>query len=94
MIDLPAVLLGLFSPVESQPLDVLISTQTAAPSFEVKLAAGPFEQMRGLMFRPSLQEGQGMLFHYQSEQYVQFWVWMFGSMDQQVGRKPISLVNY
>lgn len=77
MIDpsiIPAVFFGLFSAVDPQPLEISITTQTKTLSYEVELADSPFEQIRGLMFRPSLKEDGGMLFHYNSAQSVQFWM--------------------
>jgi hypothetical protein len=77
MIDpsiIPAVFFGLFSAADPQPLNVSITTQTETLSLEVELADSPFEQLRGLMFRQSLKEDGGMLFHYSSAQPVQFWM--------------------
>jgi uncharacterized protein len=40
----------------------------------VEIADGPFEQQRGLMYRTSLGEDRGMLFVFQREQPLTFWM--------------------
>ena len=40
----------------------------------VEIADGSFEQMRGLMHRTALGEDRGMLFVYQEEQVLSFWM--------------------
>jgi len=40
----------------------------------VEIADGPFEQMRGLMYRTALGQDRGMLFVYEVEQYLSFWM--------------------
>jgi uncharacterized membrane protein (UPF0127 family) len=40
----------------------------------VEIADGPFEQQRGLMYRTSLGEDRGMLFVFQREQPLSFWM--------------------
>ena len=40
----------------------------------VEIADGPFEQQRGLMYRTSLGEDRGMLFVFQREQQLSFWM--------------------
>ena len=42
--------------------------------FSVELAANQEAQARGLMFRKELPEGHGMLFDFQREQEVSFWM--------------------
>jgi uncharacterized membrane protein (UPF0127 family) len=42
--------------------------------FAVELATTPEEQAKGLMFRRSLPEGQGMLFDFHQEQPTSFWM--------------------
>lgn len=42
--------------------------------FEVELAVTPAERARGLMFRESLPAGRGMLFVFESEQPLSFWM--------------------
>jgi len=42
--------------------------------FSVELALTPAEQSRGLMFRPALPEGHGMLFVYPEPRRAQFWM--------------------
>lgn len=43
-------------------------------SFAVELADSPEERARGLMFRPALEPGSGMLFVYESPRRAQFWM--------------------
>jgi|GEM_PF-3414813 len=77
MIDLsiiPAIFFGLVSASDPQPIVISITTQTDLQHFEVELADSSFEQIRGLMFRASLQKGGGMLFQYRSAKPVQFWM--------------------
>ena len=40
----------------------------------VEIADGHFEQMRGLMYRTALGRDRGMLFVYDVEQYLSFWM--------------------
>jgi uncharacterized membrane protein (UPF0127 family) len=42
--------------------------------FSVEMAANDEERARGLMFRKELPEGRGMLFDFQREQDVSFWM--------------------
>jgi uncharacterized membrane protein (UPF0127 family) len=43
-------------------------------AFQVELATNDQERERGLMFRKELPEGQGMLFDFQRDQPVAFWM--------------------
>jgi uncharacterized protein len=51
-----------------------IVTSSGVHAFSVELATNDAERARGLMFRKSLPEGHGMLFDFQTEQQVQFWM--------------------
>jgi hypothetical protein len=51
-----------------------IVTSSGVHAFSVELATDDAERARGLMFRKSLPEGHGMLFDFQTEQPVQFWM--------------------
>src|SRR5262245_43449217 len=55
-----------------QPLE--IATKSGVRTFAVEMALTPEEQARGLMFRRSLPEGQGMLFDFRREQELSFWM--------------------
>ena len=55
-----------------QPLE--IATKSGVRTFAVEMAVTPEEQARGLMFRRSLPEGQGMLFDFQRDQELSFWM--------------------
>jgi uncharacterized protein len=51
-----------------------ITTSSGVHAFSVELATNDAERARGLMFRKSLPEGHGMLFDFQTDQPVQFWM--------------------
>jgi uncharacterized protein len=51
----------------------IVSSNGVHP-FEVELASNDAERERGLMFRKSLPEGQGMLFDFKRDQPVSFWM--------------------
>jgi len=51
-----------------------IVTRTGVHAFSVELATNTAERAVGLMFRKELPEGHGMLFDFQTEQQVQFWM--------------------
>lgn len=55
-----------------QPLEIV--SKTGVHPFAVELALTPKEQERGLMFRKSLPEGQGMLFDFKEERPLTFWM--------------------
>jgi uncharacterized membrane protein (UPF0127 family) len=57
---------------DMQPLE--IASKTGVHAFSVEMALTPEEQARGLMFRRSLPEGQGMLFDFKREQELSFWM--------------------
>jgi uncharacterized membrane protein (UPF0127 family) len=56
----------------SDTIDIV--TRSGVHAFSVELATNAAEQERGLMFRKELPEGHGMLFDFQTEQQVQFWM--------------------
>ena len=51
-----------------------IVTSSGVHAFSVELATNEAERARGLMFRKELPEGHGMLFDFQTDQPVQFWM--------------------
>ena len=51
-----------------------IVTRSGVHAFSVELATNTADRERGLMFRKELPEGHGMLFDFQTEQQVQFWM--------------------
>lgn len=51
-----------------------IETGTGAHVFQVETADAPEERARGLMFREELPPDRGMLFLYESERRVAFWM--------------------
>jgi uncharacterized membrane protein (UPF0127 family) len=53
---------------------VEIASKTGVHAFQVEMAITPEEKEHGLMFRRELPEGQGMLFDFQFDQNVAFWM--------------------
>jgi uncharacterized protein len=51
-----------------------IASKTGVHSFAVELATNDDERSRGLMFRKELPEGRGMLFDFEHEAPVAFWM--------------------
>jgi uncharacterized membrane protein (UPF0127 family) len=51
-----------------------VVTRSGVHAFSVELATNAAERAVGLMFRKELPEGHGMLFDFQEEQPVQFWM--------------------
>ncbi|MGB6543332.1 MAG: DUF192 domain-containing protein [Xanthobacteraceae bacterium] len=51
-----------------------IITRTGVHPFAVELATNEAERARGLMFRKELPDGQGMLFDFEREEPVSFWM--------------------
>ncbi len=51
-----------------------IASKTGVHAFQVEMAITPEEKEQGLMFRRELPEGQGMLFDFQFDQNVAFWM--------------------
>jgi uncharacterized protein len=51
-----------------------IVTSSGVHAFSVELATTEADRARGLMYRKSLPDGHGMLFDFQTEQPVQFWM--------------------
>ena len=57
---------------EMKPLEII--TKSGVQVFSVELAKTDEERMRGLMYRTSLPDGQGMLFDFSPEQNVSMWM--------------------
>jgi len=74
--------IGLFAllPIATSPTPaadvqtVEIASKSGVHAFSVEMALTPEEQARGLMFRRSLPEGQGMLFDFKRDQDLSFWM--------------------
>jgi uncharacterized membrane protein (UPF0127 family) len=58
--------------VEQQTLE--IASKTGVHVFAVELAVTDEERSRGLMFRRSVPEGQGMLFDFKRDQDISMWM--------------------
>jgi uncharacterized membrane protein (UPF0127 family) len=58
----------------ADPHTLEIASRTGVHVFSVELATTEAERARGLMFRKTLPEGQGMLFDFHREQDVSFWM--------------------
>ena len=59
-------------PAGQQTLE--IASKTGVHVFAVEVADNDAERAKGLMYRKELPEGQGMLFDFQREQEVSFWM--------------------
>ena len=57
---------------EMQTLE--IASKSGVHAFQVEMAITPEEKEHGLMFRRELPDGQGMLFDFQFDQNVAFWM--------------------
>ena len=53
---------------------VEIASRTGVHIFAVEIAANEAERSKGLMYRRELPEGRGMLFDFQHDQEVAFWM--------------------
>lgn len=60
--------------VSAEPGPVLIPLKLANLTIQVELACTEQEQQKGLMFRPSLPSDQGMLFVFERELPLSFWM--------------------
>ena len=68
-------MLALLAPAQAAGQDTIeIVSASGVHAFAVELAADDAERERGLMFRKELPEGQGMLFDFQHDQPVAFWM--------------------
>jgi uncharacterized protein len=56
------------------PTTLEIISKTGVHAFAVEIAADDAARSQGLMFRKELPEGQGMLFDFQHDQPVAFWM--------------------
>jgi uncharacterized protein len=66
---------SLLAPARSAGTDTLeIVSASGVHAFTVELATNDAERERGLMFRKELPQGQGMLFDFQRDQPVAFWM--------------------
>jgi uncharacterized membrane protein (UPF0127 family) len=52
----------------------IVSKTSGVHVFQVELAVNDAERAQGLMYRKELPEGRGMLFDFQREQEVAFWM--------------------
>jgi uncharacterized membrane protein (UPF0127 family) len=55
-----------------EPLEIV--SQNGVHAFTVEIATNDQERSRGLMFRKEVPDGKGMLFDFQTEQPVAFWM--------------------
>jgi len=69
------VALSLAAPAQAAGEATLeIVSKTGVHAFAVELATNDAERSRGLMFRKELPEGRGMLFDFEHDQPVSFWM--------------------
>jgi uncharacterized protein len=65
----------LLAPAQAAGTDTIeIVSASGVHPFSVELATTDAEREKGLMFRKELPEGQGMLFDFQHDQPVAFWM--------------------
>jgi uncharacterized protein len=67
----------LFAAGPARPADphtLEVASRTGVHVFAVEIASTPAQREKGLMFRKNLPEGQGMLFDFQTDQDVSFWM--------------------
>ena len=70
-----ALVLAAYSQVRASDLNTLeIVSKSGVHVFAVELAVTDEQRSRGLMFRRSLPEGQGMLFKFEPEQVISMWM--------------------
>ena len=72
-----ALLAGLYAvgPASAaDPRSLEIASKTGVHAFAVEMATTDAERAQGLMNRKELPEGQGMLFDFQRDQEVGFWM--------------------
>jgi len=69
-----AVLVGALPVRAAGEATLEIVSKTGVHAFTVELATNDAERARGLMFRRELPEGRGMLFDFDQEQPVSFWM--------------------
>jgi uncharacterized protein len=72
LLPLLAAVTSLVDAAELQTLE--IASKSGVHAFAVELALTPEEQSRGLMYRKTLPEGQGMLFDFKRDQETSFWM--------------------
>ncbi len=53
---------------------VIVTTEAGEHTFNVEIADDPREQERGLMFRRSMADDEGMLFPYAADRRASFWM--------------------
>jgi len=72
--DTPTVAYGreMVLPVDPEPL--VVETAKGERSFTVEIADSPEERERGLMFREDMEDTHGMLFVFEEQQDVGFWM--------------------
>ena len=63
---------GVTRAADQQMLEIV--TKTGVHTFAVELRTTDAERAQGLMYRKELPEGQGMLFDFQRDQEVGFWM--------------------
>ena len=70
-----ALVFATYSPSGANDLNTLeIVSKSGVHVFAVELAVTDEQRERGLMFRRSLPEGQGMLFKFEPEQVISMWM--------------------
>ncbi len=68
------VVAGAAAFAQAERSEVVVATGEGSHSFVVELADDPQERARGLMYRRSMPRGEGMLFDFDEETGVSFWM--------------------
>jgi uncharacterized protein len=75
MVGFGVMVLASPAPAQTGELQkIQIASKNGVHSFLVELAVNDKERAQGLMYRKELPEGRGMLFDFQQEQDVGFWM--------------------
>ncbi len=71
---IPAAFIALISGGNMEQVPVTIETIKGDAQYNVEIADDPFEQIRGLMYRDNLPSNAGMLFVYEADISVRYWM--------------------
>jgi uncharacterized membrane protein (UPF0127 family) len=71
---LPSIADGRAMVLATDPDRLTVETRSGERSFSIEIAAGPAERERGLMFRETMPDDHGMLFVFEDQRQVGFWM--------------------
>lgn len=72
--SMPLIFISLLGSPEFERSEIVVQTQSGDHRLSVEIADEPLEHVTGLMGREQLDVGQGMLFLYEQDTKVQFWM--------------------